>query len=97
MRQTSDKRAMSNESDDVAPNCAEELAALSEIVDGTAHSIGEEFFQILVRHLARSLDVNYAFVAEFASPETTTKAHHLLLGQGPHRREFRVDACGHAL
>jgi PAS domain S-box-containing protein len=44
------------------------------IADGTAHNIGEEFFQSLVRHLARALDVNYAFVAEFASPETTTRA-----------------------
>src|SRR5260370_14764112 len=74
MRKTSEKRATSNESDDVAPNCAEELAALRAIVDGTAHSMGEEFFQNLVRHLARSLSVNYAFVAEFASPETTTRA-----------------------
>ena len=45
MRQTVVKRATSNESDDVAPNCAEELAALRAIVDGTAHSIGEDFFQ----------------------------------------------------
>jgi formate hydrogenlyase transcriptional activator len=74
MRQTAEKRATLNESDDVAPSCAEELAALRAIVDGTAQSIGEEFFQNLLRHLARSLDVNYAFVAEFASPETTTKA-----------------------
>src|SRR5713226_4684834 len=74
MRQTAEKRATSNESDDVAPNCAEELAALRAIVDGTAHSIGQEFFQNLVRHVARSLDVSYAFVGEFASAETTTKA-----------------------
>jgi formate hydrogenlyase transcriptional activator len=74
MRQTAEKRTPSNESDDVASHCAEELSALCAIVDGTAHSIGDEFFQTLVRHLAWSLDVNYAFVAEFASPETTTKA-----------------------
>ena len=74
MRQTTEKRVTSNESDDVAPNFAEELTALRAIVDGTAHSIGEEFFQNLVRHLARSLDVNYAFVAEFASPETAARA-----------------------
>jgi hypothetical protein len=37
MRQTAKKRATSNASNDVAPNCAEELAALRAIVDGTAH------------------------------------------------------------
>ena len=73
MAQTSKQHAGSNRSD-VAPRVADELTALRAIVEGTAHSIGDEFFQRLVRHLARALDVNYAFVAEFASPETTTRA-----------------------
>jgi formate hydrogenlyase transcriptional activator len=59
---------------DVAPRVADELTALRAIVEGTAHSIGEEFLERLVRHLARAVDVNYAFVAEFAAPETTTRA-----------------------
>jgi PAS domain S-box-containing protein len=59
---------------DVAASVADELTALRAIVEGTAHSIGEEFLQRLVRHLARALDVAYAFVAEFASRETTTRA-----------------------
>jgi PAS domain S-box-containing protein len=44
------------------------------IVEGTAHSTGEEFFQTLVRHLARAVGARHAFVAEFASPETRTRA-----------------------
>ncbi|HTU17168.1 MAG TPA: GAF domain-containing protein [Gemmataceae bacterium] len=52
----------------------EELAALRAIVEGTAHSTGEEFFQTLVRHLAQAVDSHYAFVAEFAAPESNTKA-----------------------
>ena len=52
----------------------EELAALRAIVEGTAHSTGAEFFQTLVRHLAQAVDSHYAFVAEFAAPESNTKA-----------------------
>jgi PAS domain S-box-containing protein len=44
----------------------DEIAALRAIVEGTARDTGEAFFQSLVRHLADSLGVNYAFVAEFA-------------------------------
>jgi PAS domain S-box-containing protein len=44
----------------------DELSALRAIVEGTAHGTGEAFFQSLVRHLAASINVHYAFVAEFA-------------------------------
>jgi PAS domain S-box-containing protein len=63
-----------NEFDDLSLPDAEELNALLTIAEGTARSTGEEFFQTLVRHLAKAMDANYAFVAEFASPETTTRA-----------------------
>ena len=53
---------------------SEELTALRAIVEGTSRSIGEEFFQSLVRHLAGAVDTHYAFIAEFASPEARTKA-----------------------
>ncbi|HVW35730.1 MAG TPA: PAS domain S-box protein, partial [Pirellulales bacterium] len=49
------------------------MAALRAIVEGTAHSTGEEFFRTLVRRLSRAVDAQYAFVAEFASPETKTR------------------------
>ena len=74
MRQTAEKRATPYESDDVAPNGAEELAALRAIVEAAAHSSGEEYFRAFVRNLARAVDAHYAFVAEFASPEVHTKA-----------------------
>ncbi len=68
------EQATPNGHGDVSPGAVEELTALRAIVEGTARTIGEEFFQSLVRHLARAMDTTYAFVAEFASPETTTKA-----------------------
>jgi len=43
-----------------------EVAALRAIVAGTAGSTGTEFFRSLVEHLARVMEVQYAFVAEFA-------------------------------
>jgi formate hydrogenlyase transcriptional activator len=45
---------------------SEEIAALRAIVEGTAHSTGEQFFQSLVRHLAAAVHTSHAFVAEFA-------------------------------
>ena len=39
---------------------------LRAIVEGTARSTGEVFFESLVRHLATAIGVSYAFVAEFA-------------------------------
>src|SRR5437773_763664 len=43
----------------------EEIDALRAIVEGTAGSTGEGFFQSLVRHLSIAIGVRYAFVAEF--------------------------------
>ncbi len=55
-------------SDDV-----EEISALRTILDGTAYSTGEEFFQSLVRHLAVAVGAEYAFVAEFADVNTRVR------------------------
>jgi PAS domain S-box-containing protein len=66
---------------------SEELTALRAIVEGTSRSIGEEFFQSLVRHLAQAVDTHYAFVAEFASPETTSKARTLAFWSRDHIAE----------
>src|SRR5207249_6685697 len=60
--------------DDAFSEVTEELTALRAIVEAASHSSGEEDFQALVRNLARVVDARYAFVAEFASPETQTKA-----------------------
>src|SRR5690349_24206801 len=68
------KRATENGSDAVSRGEAEELAALRAIVEAASHSSGEEYFQAFVRNLARLVDAHYAFIAEFASPETATRA-----------------------
>jgi len=43
-----------------------EYELLRSLVEGTAAASGDEFFQALVKHLARALGVRFAFVAEFA-------------------------------
>ena len=52
----------------------EELTALRAIVDAASYGSGEEYFQALVRALARVVDTRWAFIAKFSSPETHTKA-----------------------
>src|SRR5262245_21889107 len=59
---------------DVSREETEELVALRAIVEAASHSSGEEYFQAFVRNLACLVDAHYAFIAEFASPETTTRA-----------------------
>ena len=68
-----EKRATSNGSDGSRGE-AEVLKALRAIVEAASLSSGEEYFQTLVRNLAALVDAHYAFIAEFASPETTSKA-----------------------
>jgi formate hydrogenlyase transcriptional activator len=68
------RRTTSGKADDAFSEVTEELTALRAIVEAASHSDGEEYFQALVRNLARVVDVEYAFIAEFASPETHTKA-----------------------
>ncbi len=68
-----EKHATSN-GPDVSRGEPEELTALRAIVEAASHSSGEEYFQAFVRNLARLVDAHFAFIAEFASPEITTKA-----------------------
>jgi formate hydrogenlyase transcriptional activator len=51
-----------------------EIDALRVIVEGTAQATGAEFFNLLVRHLAQAIDVQYAFVAEFAGAKTRVRS-----------------------
>ncbi len=55
------------------PITSDDIPALCAIIEGTASSTGEEFFQNLVRHLAAAIDVHYAFVAEFAEVNTRVR------------------------
>jgi PAS domain S-box-containing protein len=49
-----------------SPAVLDDLQALRQVLEGTAVGTGEEFFQALVRHLARAIEVSYAVVADFA-------------------------------
>jgi PAS domain S-box-containing protein len=81
---TRNRRSSGNESEktpkpgepaQLSPLVLDEVAALRVIAEGTAQSTGEEFFGALVQHLSRAVDARYAFVAEFASRETSTRVH----------------------
>jgi PAS domain S-box-containing protein len=51
----------------------DEIAALKAILEGTAPTTGQDFFQALVRHLAAAIDASYAFVAEFTQDKTRVR------------------------
>ena len=71
----------------------DEIAALRAIVEGTAQSIGDAFFQSLVRHLASAMGVSYAFVAEF--DRATMRARTLAFwGKGTIRDNIEFDLAG---
>src|SRR6476659_11107337 len=68
------KRTTSEKIDEVSRPVAEELTALRAILDAASSGSGEEYFQALVRTLARVVDTRWAFIAQFASPENHAKA-----------------------
>ena len=47
---------------------------LREIVNGTAGEIGEEFFDMLVQHLARAMGTTCAWVTEWIEDERRLRA-----------------------
>jgi PAS domain S-box-containing protein len=46
----------------------QDLQSLRTILEGTAHSTGDDFFRTLVEHLARVIGTRHAFVSEFLPP-----------------------------
>ena len=54
---------------------------LRHITEGTAGSTGDEFFRLLVKHLAHALQVRYSFVAE-CTDETKKNVRMLAFWQG---------------
>jgi len=54
---------------------------LRHITEGTAGSTGDEFFRLLVKHLAHALQVRYSFVAE-CTDETKRNVRMLAFWQG---------------
>src|SRR5262245_17799340 len=60
---------------DAAPTTpVEEVTALRAIVEAASQGSGEEYFQALVRALARVVDTRWAFIARFSLPENHAKA-----------------------
>ena len=73
----------------------DELAALRAILEGTAHSTGEEFLRNLVRHLAAAIDVGHAFVAEFVDQTSRTRVRTLAYwSKGRIRENAEWDLAG---
>ncbi len=52
---------------------ADDAEVLRLIVEGTVRATGAEFFESLVKHLSAAIDVQYAFVAEFAGVPTRVR------------------------
>jgi PAS domain S-box-containing protein len=52
----------------------DELAALRAVVEGVSATVGTDFFQALVRHLAAATGTQYAMVAEFAGSRTRVRS-----------------------
>lgn len=52
---------------------SDDAHVLEAIVEGTVRNTGKDFFQSLVKHLARALGVQHAFVAEFAHGTTRVR------------------------
>ena len=80
--QSEPKQAKGREPYAEPPTDSAEIAALRAIVEGTAHTTGQEFFQSLVRQLASAVQVSHAFVAEFAG--VNTRARTLAYWAGDH-------------
>src|SRR5437588_12286242 len=76
-----------------SPSDDEEMAALRAIVEGTARSTGDIFFESLVRHLAAAIGVSYAFVAEFAGVATRVRTL-AYWGKGLLRENVEFDLAG---
>ena len=60
---------------------AESNDLLTFIAEGTAGTVGEEFFQCLVKHLALAFDADVGFVAEVV-PEDRARARFLACWEG---------------
>src|SRR6266566_503571 len=71
----------------------DDLDILRAIVEGTAGSTGEEFFQDLVRHLASALDVPFAAISEFAGVNTRVRTL-AFWARGQIQENFEYDLAG---
>ena len=70
-----------------------EADVLRLILEGTSRSIGEEFLQSLVRSLAAAIDVEFAFVAEFADSPSVARTL-AFYGDGKFLENVRWELAG---
>ena len=70
-----------------------DLETLRAIVEGTAGSTGQEFFQALVQHLASAVGAPFAAVSEFASGNKRVRTI-AFWGQGRIQENFEYDLAG---
>ena len=68
-------------SESAAPLSIGDLAALQTVIEGTASSVGDEYFRSLVRHLAEALGARHAFVSEFTPPQRIRTLAYWSVGQ----------------
>jgi PAS domain S-box-containing protein len=66
--------------DDLRPTAADDAAALSAVLAGTAASTGDAFFRSLVEHLARALGTYGAWVTEYLPDSRRLRALAFRLG-----------------
>jgi formate hydrogenlyase transcriptional activator len=71
----------------------DDLDILRAIVEGTAGSTGEEFFQSLVRHLASALGVPFAAISVFAGVNTRVRTL-AFWARGQIQENFEYDLAG---
>jgi len=77
----------------LATAAPDDLDILRAIVEGTAGSTGEEFFQDLVRHLASALGVPFAAISEFAGVNTRVRTR-AFWARGQMQENFEYDLPG---
>lgn len=70
-------------------------AVLDAVAEGTAGSVGERFFAAMVRHFARALEVECAFITECANdPPTRVRTLAFWSAQRGDRASFEFDLAG---
>jgi len=68
---------------------------LDAVAEGTAGAFGDEFFRAMVRHFARALEVDRAFITECADdPVTRVRTLAVWSAQGGHGENFEYALAG---
>src|SRR5271168_2987466 len=71
----------------------DDLDVLRAVVEGTAGSTGEEFFEDLVRHLTSAIGVPFAAISEFAGVNTRVRTL-AFWARGHIQENFEYDLAG---